>query len=72
MRVRAGAGVCQRPRPPARAQERIVLITTSKTTRAELSKYMPEEHIPPHVTDEAGSPAGSPLQSGGEQRDART
>ena len=72
MRVRAGAGVCQRSRSPARAQERIVLITTSKTTRAELSKYMPEEHIPPHVTDEAGSPAGSPRQSGGEQRDART
>ena len=30
-------------------QERIVLLTTSESTAKELTKYMPEEHLPPHI-----------------------
>ena len=34
---------------PAQHKERIVMLTASKTTAAEMSKYMPAEHLPPHV-----------------------
>jgi len=34
---------------PEAHKERIVLLSTSNTTAEELSKYMPYEHLPPHV-----------------------
>ena len=40
---------------PEQHKERIVLLSSSRTTRAELTKYMPDEHIPPHVQDGAPS-----------------
>ena len=39
---------------PEQHKERIVLLSTSKTTPAELCKYMPSEHLPPHVKAEEG------------------
>mmetsp|Transcript_19607 Transcript_19607/g.32688 ORF Transcript_19607/g.32688 Transcript_19607/m.32688 type:complete len:322 (+) Transcript_19607:112-1077(+) len=40
---------------PEQHKERIVLLSTSKTTAAELSKYMPEKHLPPHVREQSDS-----------------
>jgi len=34
---------------PQQHKERIVLLTTSESTAKELTKYMPEEHLPPHI-----------------------
>ncbi|KAL1520631.1 hypothetical protein AB1Y20_022205 [Prymnesium parvum] len=34
---------------PQHHKDRIVLLTTSNSTEAEVSKYMPSEHMPPHL-----------------------
>lgn len=34
---------------PSQHKERIVLLSTSRTTPAELQKYMPAEHLPPSM-----------------------
>ena len=39
---------------PEQHKQKIVLMTASQTTPAELRKYMPDEHIPPHVRASAG------------------
>ena len=40
-------------------KERIVLLSTSKSTREELSKYMPERHMPPHIRNDTGADTSS-------------
>ena len=44
---------------PEQHKQKIVLMTASQTTPAELRKYMPEEHIPPHVRESAEAAAQS-------------
>ena len=34
---------------PQHQKEKIVLLTTSQSNTKEMSKYMPEEHMPPHI-----------------------
>jgi len=40
---------------PQAHKDRIVLLSTSKSTAEELSKYMPQEHLPPHIRDAANA-----------------
>jgi len=42
---------------PQQHLDRIVLLTTSYTSAAEVGKYVPEQHMPPHL--KAGRPDGS-------------
>ena len=41
---------------PQHHKDRIVLLTTSATSAEEVSKYVPGEHLPPHLKE--GRPAG--------------
>jgi hypothetical protein len=41
---------------PQHHKDRIVLLTTSKTSAEEIGKYVPEKYLPPHLKE--GRPDG--------------